>query len=116
MAGILLKDQVDLISIMVPLEVIAKEKKYIYIHIILECAFGYSIIMARPRHECERGCAALVEHIYVFFLSLYILEEISLILCLNELTLFADFKSEAGAKASPPTFFERLRWRYELLL
>ena len=27
--------------------------------------------MVRPRHECERGCAVLVEHIYVFFLSLY---------------------------------------------
>ena len=30
--------------------------------------------MVRPKHEWERGCAVLVEHIYVFFLSLYILE------------------------------------------
>ena len=75
MAGIALKDRVDLISIMVPLEVIAKEKKiYIYMNIILECAFGYSIIMARPRHECERGCVVSVVHIYVPFPSLYILE------------------------------------------
>ena len=44
MAGIALKDRVDLISIMVPLEVIAKERKYIHINIILEWAFGYSII------------------------------------------------------------------------
>ena len=37
MAGIALSDRVDLISIMVPLEVIAKEKNiYMYIDIILE--------------------------------------------------------------------------------
>ena len=48
----------------------------IYIDIILECTFGYSIIMVRPRQECERGCAVLVEHIYVVFLSLHILEKI----------------------------------------
>ena len=32
----------------------------------------------RPNHECERGYAVLIEHIYVFFLSLYILEKIAL--------------------------------------
>ena len=73
MAGIALKDRVDLISIMVPLEVNAKGKN-IYINIILESAFGYSIIMVRPRHECEKGCAVSVVHICVPFLSLYILE------------------------------------------
>ena len=31
--------------------------------------------MVRLKHEYERGCAVLVEHIYVFFLSLYILEK-----------------------------------------
>ena len=87
MAGIALSDRVDLISIMVPLEVIAKEKNiYMYIDIILECAFGYSIIMVRPRHDCERGCAVLVEHI-VFFLSLYILETIVLDFVLKRIEL-----------------------------
>ena len=50
--------------------------------------------MVRSKHEFERGWVVLVEHIYVFFLSLYILEKLSLILRLNELILFADFKSE----------------------
>ena len=36
--------------------------------------------MVRLKHEYERGCAVLVEHIYVFFLSLYILEKIVLYL------------------------------------
>ena len=51
--------------------------------------------MVRPEHdECEKECAVLVEHIYVFFLSLYISEKLSLILCLNELIQFVDFRSE----------------------
>ena len=49
--------------------------------------------MIRLKHKCERGCVVLVEHIYVFF-SLQNLEKIVLILCLNELILFVDFKSE----------------------
>ena len=42
-----------------------------------------------------RGCAVLVEHTYVFYSSLCILwKKLSLILCLNELILFVDFRSE----------------------
>ena len=50
--------------------------------------------MVRPNHECKRGCTVLVEHIYVVFLSLFISEKLSLILCLNELIVFVDFESE----------------------
>ena len=28
--------------------------------------------MVRPKHECERGCTVLVEHIICLFLSLHI--------------------------------------------
>ena len=82
MAGIALKDQVDLISIMVPLEVIAKEKNI--------CMY-ICIIMVRPRHECERGCAVSVVPIYVPFLSLYILEKIVLDFVLKRIDIICRF-------------------------
>ena len=45
--------------------------------------------MVRLKHEYERGCAVLVEHIYMSFSSLCIFwKKLSLILCLNELILF----------------------------
>ena len=64
------------------------------INIILECAFGYSIIMVRLKHEYERGCAVLVEHIMSCFPLCIFWKNWSLILCLNELILFVDFKPE----------------------
>ena len=39
--------------------------------------------LVRPNHESKRGCAVLVEHIYVIVLSLYILEKIVLVLVLK---------------------------------
>ena len=78
MAGIALKDRVDLISIMVPLEVIAKEKRiYIYKRYI-GMRFWIQHNHGKARHECERGCAVSLVHIYIPFLSLYILEKIVL--------------------------------------
>ena len=56
-ARIALKDRVDLISMMVSFDMIAK-----FIKIIFVCTFGSSINIARSKHECERGCAVLVEH------------------------------------------------------
>ena len=69
----------DLISIMVPLEVVAN---IINIIIYVRC-IKHNLV--GPNHECERGCAVLVEHIYVFFLSLYIFEKIVLDLVLKVL-------------------------------
>ena len=58
MAGIALKDRVDLISIMVPLEVVAN---MINIVVLLD---KHNLV--RPNHECERGCAVLVEHTHIY--------------------------------------------------
>ena len=74
MAGIALRDPVDLFSKMAPLEVAAK-----IIIIIINNEFYVIWIqhnLIRPNHECERGCAVLVEHICVFFLPLYIFEKV----------------------------------------
>ena len=65
MAGIALEDRVELISIVVPLEVVVENYK----HSIFSC-FWIKRNLVRPNHECERGCAVLVEQIYVVFLSL----------------------------------------------
>ena len=35
-------------------------------------SFWISITMVRPKHECEKGCAVLIEHITCLFpLSVY---------------------------------------------
>ena len=66
-AGIAFKDQVDLISIMTPLEVVAN---IINVLIVLDT---YTVCL---------------------FPLLYIFENLSFILCLNGLILFVDSKSE----------------------
>ena len=66
-AGITLKHRVDLISAMVPLEVVANNNKN-KIYVLLDN-------FVKPYHEYKRGDAVFVEHIYVVFLSLYSLEK-----------------------------------------
>ena len=46
--------------------------------------------MVRLKHEYGRGCTVLVEHIYVFFLSLYILEKIVLDLVFKRIDTIID--------------------------
>ena len=58
-----LKDRVELISIIVLLEVIANTTNVI---------IWIKRNLVRPNHECDRECAVSVEHLYGYFLSLYI--------------------------------------------
>ena len=48
----------------------------------------------RPNHECERGCAVLIEQSLSFSSLCVFRKKLSLILCLNELILVVDFKSD----------------------
>ena len=74
MAGIALKDQVDLISTMVPLAVVAN-----IINMIIDVGFSIKHNLVRPNHECERGCAVLVEHLSLYSLGNIVLDLILLI-------------------------------------
>ena len=58
--GIALRDRVVLIFVMVPLEVVCKSYM----------CFWMKHNLVRPNLECESGCAVLVEHIHLVFLSL----------------------------------------------
>ena len=86
--------------------------------------------MVKLKHEYERGCAVLVEHTYVFFLSLYILEfrsedrlwafksnlrrELSTQLCFlyRNFSLPFIFPSMLVAIDSPERFSSRIHPRY----
>ena len=47
--------------------------------------------LVMPKHECERGCAVLVEHIDVFILSVYLFKKNVLDLVLKRVDTICGF-------------------------
>ena len=72
-AGIVLKGQADLISIMVPLEVLVKQKKMKKKKTGKYCScYQYKTRFVGQKHGWERRGRILVKDVYVIFLFLYI--------------------------------------------